>query len=183
MHRNFLYIFAIISYAAFLQVAYGKCIGIFYLPSCPHCEQALSFFYNISPTYNITLHEYNVENMSVLPIFTNLSKYYNSGGGVPLILIGNLAFLGFAYGNGSQQINNNLSIGYSGQLLQAINQANDSCPAILQNSCKNCYKVVTPSDAKLIQEKSSANSITLYIVLALLIFIAVYIAFKKIRRI
>lgn len=178
-----IFILALISIS---QLANAKCIDIFYLPTCPHCEQALSFLYNISTAYNITLHEYNVENTSVIPVFVNLSNYYSSGEGVPLIFVGNSAFIGFLYGNGSQQANPKLYIGYSSQLLNAINSANDSCPT-LPFSCNSCYTVVAPQTAKKMQADENIYNVATAILLVVLIVAAAYLiqliknAHKKVR--
>ena len=168
------------------QLASARCIDIFYLPTCPHCEAALSFLYNISSSYNLTLHEYSVENPDVIPLFYNLSNYYNSGGGVPLIIIGNKAFLGFAYVNATygQQANSKLYIGYSAQLLSALdNLTNNSCPALPFNLSAK-YTVVTPAEAKSLQEKGKIINALTYILLFILILAAIYIAFaiKKTKK-
>jgi len=176
----------LVFFILFSQLANARCIDIFYLPTCPHCEDALSFFYNISSSYNLTLHEYNVENPDVTPLFYNLSNYYNSGGGVPLIIIGNKAFLGFAYGNATfQQANSKLSIGYSAQLLSALeNLTNNSCPVLPFNSSAK-YTVITPTEAKSLQGKSKIINALIYILLFIMILVAIYIAIaiKRAKRV
>ncbi|MGC8662501.1 MAG: glutaredoxin family protein [Candidatus Micrarchaeia archaeon] len=170
---------------AFLVVSslvYATCIDIFYLPSCPHCEQALSFFYNISQNYNLTINEYNVENPNVTALFRYLSNYYNSSAGVPLIFIGNETFLGFAYGNISQQVNSKLSIGYSSQLTSALKNSGNSCPVLPNNlSCKNCYTQVLPNEAKKLKNSNFLTNIYEAILVAVLIIIAIFLVLK-IRR-
>ncbi|MGC9099039.1 MAG: glutaredoxin family protein [Candidatus Micrarchaeia archaeon] len=168
---------------AISPLAYAKCIDIFYLPTCPHCEQALDFFYNISQEYNLTINEYNVENPNVSKVFSSLSDYYNSSGGVPLIFIGNEAFLGFAYGNTSQQLNNRISIGYSAQLLKALQNAGNVCPVLPNNiSCRNCYTTVLPNEAKKLNESDFFTNMFEIIVVVVLVIVAIFLAIKIGRR-
>jgi len=168
---------------AISPLAYAKCIDIFYLPTCPHCEQALGFFYNISQEYNLTINEYNVENPNASRIFSSLSDYYNSSGGVPLIFIGNEAFLGFAYGNMSQQLNNMISIGYSAQLLKALQNAGNVCPVLPNNiSCRNCYTTVLPNEAKKLNESDFFTNMFEIIVVFVLVIVAIFLAIKIGRR-
>jgi len=176
-----------ILFILFSQLAYAKCIDIFYSPTCPHCEDALGFFYNVSSTYNITLHEYNVENPDVTPLFYNLSNYYTSGGGVPLIIIGSKTFLGFAYGHATygEPTNSKLSIGYSAQLLSALeNLSSNSCPVLPFNSSAK-YTIITPTEAKSLQAKSNITSILIYLLLFILLIFALYIivAIKRAKRV
>ncbi len=168
---------------AISPLAYAKCIDIFYLPTCPHCEQALDFFYNISQEYNLTINEYNVENPNVSKVFSSLSDYYNSSGGVPLIFIGNEAFLGFAYGNTSQQLNNRISIGYSAQLLKALQNAGNACPILPNNiSCRNCYTTVLPNEAKKLNESDFFTNMFEIIVVVVLVIVAIFLVIKIGRR-
>jgi len=165
------------------SLAYAKCIDIFYLPTCPHCEQALGFFYNISQEYNLTINEYNIENPNVSKIFTSLSNYYNSSGGVPLIFIGNNTFLGFAYGNASQQLNSKISIGYSVQLLKALQNTGNMCPSLPNNiSCTNCYTTVLPEEAKKFSKSDFLINIFEVIIVAVLVIAAILLAIKIGRR-
>jgi glutaredoxin len=168
---------------AISPLIHAKCIDIFYLPTCPHCEQALNFLYNISEEYNLTINEYNIENPNVSRIFSSLSNYYNSSLGVPLIFIGNETFLGFAYGNTSQQINNRISIGYSAQLLKALQNAGNVCPILPNNiSCRNCYTTVLPNEAKKLSESNFLTNIFEVIAVAVLVIVAAFLAIKIGRR-
>ncbi|MEM3211696.1 MAG: hypothetical protein QXR85_00030 [Candidatus Micrarchaeaceae archaeon] len=166
----------------FIASANARCVDIFYNPTCPHCEQELSFLYNISQKYNLTINQYDVLNQKVMPLFLNLSAYYNSSGDVPLTLVNNSAFVGFAYGNATQQVNQRLSMGFSNSILNAIVSSGNSCPtffALSTIACKanstSCATVITPSQARLKLQDSNEIEIFEIALLVIAIFAAVLV--------
>ncbi|MGC8629059.1 MAG: hypothetical protein ACP5T4_02515 [Candidatus Micrarchaeia archaeon] len=183
LRRNLLPSFGALFLLVF--ISHAHCIDVFYDPSCPHCQDELSFLYNISQTYNVTINEFNVENPKAMGLFENLSKAYNSSGSVPLTFIGDYAFVGFTYGNATQYINSKLLLGYSQQILDAIKSSGNECPSVLSISsiaCSpsnpQCANVVTPSQAKVLSDDNKIMNLLDYVVLALALLAAVYLGSK-----
>jgi len=80
-----------------------------------------------------------------------------------------------------------LSIGYSAQLLSALeNLTNNSCPVLPFNSSAK-YTVVTPTEAKSLQGRDEIINALTYVLLFILILAAVYVAIaikraKKVKK-
>jgi len=170
---------------AFLMfgLANARCVYIFYNPTCPHCDEELSFLYNISGRYNLTINEYDVLNSNVTPLFTNLSQYYSSGGDVPLTFIGNSAFVGFTYGNSSVNVNSRLKLGYSGALLAAIQNSSNACPSLpIPYSCPinstSCATKVTPQQAQRLAADSGVWAIASVVIVVILALAFVFLALR-----
>ncbi len=179
-------VFLLTTFLLLVSFANARCIDIFYDPSCPHCQQALSFLYNISDRYNLTINEFNVENPRVLPLFDNLSKRYNTGFSVPLILVNNTVFVGFAYGNATTKTNATFQLGYSNAILSAIEKSGPECPSTLaidSIACsaneQGCATIVTPEKAKSLLYMNSLTSAGEYAGIGILTAILLFLAYKR----
>ena len=167
----------------------ARCLYIFYNPTCPHCQDEMNFLYNISQKYNLTIHQFNVLNPNVTPLFLNLSAYYNSSGDVPLTFVGNEAFVGFTYGNISESVNPRLDMGFSGAILRAIDAAGNSCPnpiPISAFSCNasstRCATVVSPGKAQSLLKDNEYANYAQYVALVLAVIAAIALA-RRMKRV
>ncbi|MCM1294044.1 MAG: hypothetical protein NC311_00580 [Muribaculaceae bacterium] len=84
---------------AFIGAASAANITIYHSPSCPHCHHARDFFTNTLvyeyPTLTVT--EVNVMDETNRKMFTDaLAKCEYSSGGVPVIVVGEKCFQGYA---------------------------------------------------------------------------------------
>ena len=91
-------IFALIG-GAFIGGANAADITIYYSPSCPHCHHALDFISSslIYEYDNLKVSEINVTNRDNTQAFVDaLFKCGYQSGGVPVIVIGDKCFQGYA---------------------------------------------------------------------------------------
>lgn len=84
---------------AFIGSASAADITVYYSPSCPHCHHARDFISNALiyeyPTIKVT--EVNVMDEKNLPMFQEtLTKCEYESGGVPVLVIGEKCFQGYA---------------------------------------------------------------------------------------
>lgn len=84
---------------AFMGAASAANITIYHSPSCPHCHHARDFFTNTLvyeyPTLTVT--EVNVMDETNRQMFTDaLAKCEYESGGVPVIVVGEKCFQGYA---------------------------------------------------------------------------------------
>ncbi len=83
----------------FCGVASAANVDLYYSPSCPHCHHARDFFVNkmIYEYPNLRVVQINVMNEDNLPKFREVLKKCNyKSGGVPVIVVGDKCFQGYA---------------------------------------------------------------------------------------
>ena len=83
----------------FCGVASAANVDLYYSPSCPHCHHARDFFVNkmIYEYPNLRVVQINVMNKDNLPKFREVLKKCNyKNGGVPVIVVGDKCFQGYA---------------------------------------------------------------------------------------
>lgn len=83
----------------FCGVASAANVDLYYSPSCPHCHHARDFFVNkmIYEYPNLRVVQINVMNKDNLPKFREVLKKCNyKSGGVPVIVVGDKCFQGYA---------------------------------------------------------------------------------------
>lgn len=83
----------------FVGAASAANITIYHSPSCPHCHHAREFFkdYLVYEYPTLTITEVNVMDATNRSVFTEaLEKCKYSSGGVPVIVIGEKCFQGYA---------------------------------------------------------------------------------------
>ncbi len=84
---------------AFVGAAGAANITVYYSPSCPHCHHARDFFSNtlIYEYPDLTVTEVNVTEPEKRPLFQEaLTKCEYQSGGVPVIVVGEKCFQGYA---------------------------------------------------------------------------------------
>ncbi|MBN2881372.1 glutaredoxin family protein [Candidatus Woesearchaeota archaeon] len=106
-------------------------INFFYSDTCPHCHDEMKFFdETIKNNPNIVINYYEVSHEGNRTLLEKFAKMYNtSTNGVPRTFIGNEVFIGFDFGEGPLTYHDvyKANIGYSNQILRAINEITDSC--------------------------------------------------------
>ncbi len=83
----------------FIGTAFAADITIYYSPSCPHCHHAQEFFANkmIYEYPKLRVVQVNVMKKSNLDMFKDaLAKCEYTSGGVPVIVVGDKCFQGYA---------------------------------------------------------------------------------------
>jgi len=84
---------------AFIGAAGAADITVYYSPTCPHCHHAREFIgSNLIYEYpNLTVSEVNVMTEAAMPVFQEaLTKCKYDNGGVPVIVVGEKCFQGYA---------------------------------------------------------------------------------------
>lgn len=83
----------------FIGAASAADIKLYYSPSCPHCHHAREFFVNrmVYKYPNLRIVQINVMDQANLPAFQDtLAKCNYDNGGVPVIVVGDKCFQGYA---------------------------------------------------------------------------------------
>lgn len=83
----------------FIGNAFAADITMYYSPSCPHCHHAREFFTNtiIYEYPDLRIVQVNVMDQTNLPVFQKaLEKCHYEDGGVPVIVVGDKCFQGYA---------------------------------------------------------------------------------------
>ena len=83
----------------FMKTTFAADITLYYSPYCPHCHHAQDFFSNemIYEYPHLRIIQVNVMEENNLPVFKNaLSKCKYDNGGVPVIVVGDKCFQGYA---------------------------------------------------------------------------------------
>ncbi len=84
---------------AFIGGAYAANITVYYSPTCPHCHHAREFIENtlVYEYPNLEVTQVNVMEQANLPLFQEaLNKCKYESGGVPVLVIGEKCFQGYA---------------------------------------------------------------------------------------
>ena len=84
---------------SFIGAASAADIKLYYSPSCPHCHHAREFFVNrmVYEYPNLRIVQINVMDQANLPAFQDtLAKCNYDNGGVPVIVVGDKCFQGYA---------------------------------------------------------------------------------------
>lgn len=84
----------------FMGAAHAADITIYYSPTCPHCHHALEFFSNTLvyeyPELNVTSVNVTTGDAAVDMFRAALEKCEYTSGGVPVIVVGDKCFQGYA---------------------------------------------------------------------------------------
>ncbi len=173
---------------AFFGAAGAANITVYYSPTCPHCHHARDFIggHLIYEYPNITVSEVNVMTETAMPVFQDaLAKCKYDNGGVPVIVVGDKCFQGYADFM-QQELRDAVEADMSDhdkKIAAENKQAMESDADAFKSKNANRLKAISefnPAAANEVQKKSNGGS-SIYFY-ALLIVLVAALGFVLIRK-